>query len=306
MYPKLALIALCSFAICALCLGGAFALGGNAVGDAVFNFDGFGLPRCDITGNESGPGTRSLPWNGNGDSVSIALPANTHYQAGSGDRMVVTGDPAIISHIRVRDGVVDMDCRDGFRHFGRVEVTLPGRRTFRNFRMLGSGNMQLSGLSQPEAKLSLEGSGNIESQGKVDGLRLEVDGSGTIESQGQTDNLHVGVNGSGKLRLAGLAVKNADVDISGSGKVDIAPQDSLNVDISGSGTIYLRSEPKSIKVDISGSGRIVHPDGAVEDRHERHARAEGGEIGRLAEEAANGRVPDPGAPRVAMIIASRT
>jgi Putative auto-transporter adhesin, head GIN domain len=312
MRTKLAIIALSSFAISAACLGGAFALGGRQLGDANFNFDGFGLPRCEASASPAATAeTRTLPWDGNSDRVAVAFPANTHYQAGSGDQLVVRGDPAIISHVRVHNGTVELDCHDGFMHFGRedrIDVTLPGRRTFRTFEMLGSGDMQLAGLSQQDAKLSLEGSGTIESDGKVDNLSLEIDGSGTIQSKGQSDDLHVEVNGSGKLGLADLAAKNANVDISGSGKVDVAPQDSLHVDISGSGTIYLHSEPKSIQTDISGSGKIIHANGTVEDRRERHARLEGqhervvritdaeigNAVGDVVQEAlANGDAPDP-------------
>jgi hypothetical protein len=314
MRTKLAIIALSSFFISAVCLGGAFALGANHLGDTVFNFGGIGYPRCEVTGSPTATDeTRTLPWNGSGDRVSIALAANTHYQAGSGDNLVVRGDPAIISHVRVHDGVVDLDCRDGFMHWGRderIDITLPGRRTFQKFEMLGSGDMQLNGLSQPEAKVEVSGSGTIETEGKVDKLKLEISGSGTVQSKGQTDDLHVDVNGSGRVQLADLATKDAHVEISGSGKVDVAPQNSLNVDISGSGTIYLHSEPKSLETDISGSGRIIHANGSVEDRHERHARENdpytyrrqlramdkdiGNEIGAMVQQAVTtGREPDP-------------
>lgn len=313
MRTKLAIIALSSFFISAVCLGGAFALGANRLGDVAFNFDGLGYSRCGTTGSPTGTDeTRTLPWDGSGDRVAIALAANTHYQAGSGDQLVVRGDPAIISHIRVHDGVVDLDCRDGFMNWGRqnrIDVTLPGRRTFQKFEMLGSGDMQLNGLSQPDAKIQVAGSGTVETDGKVDRLDLEINGSGTVQSKGQTDDLHVDVNGSGRVRLADLAAKDAHVEISGSGKVDVAPQNSLNVDISGSGIIYLHSEPKSLETDISGSGRIVHANGTVEDRHERHARADeptyrrhiramdkdiGDEIGVVVQEAvATGQEPDP-------------
>jgi hypothetical protein len=134
--------------------------------------------------------------------------------------------------------------------------------------------MQLSGLSQPDAKVALEGSGTVETDGKVGKLSLEIDGSGTVQSKGQTDDLHIEVDGSGKIQSGDLVAKDAHVDISGSGKVDIAPQNSLNVDISGSGTIFLHSEPKSLETDISGSGRIVHANGDVQDRHDRHAELE--------------------------------
>jgi hypothetical protein len=271
MRTKLALIAVSSFAVSAVCLGGAFALGGNQVGDAVFNFDGMGQPRCDMSDSSGATAdTLKLSWDSD-DRVAIAIPATIHYQAGVGDLLVVKGDPALISHIRVHNGTVELDCRDGVfqRHTDRVDITLPGRRTFQKFEMLGSGDMQLSGLSQPDAKIEIAGSGTVETEGKVSRLELEISGSGTVQSKGQTDDLHANVNGSGKMQLADLVAKDAHVDISGSGKVDVAPQNSLNVDISGSGTIYLHSEPRSVETDISGSGRIIHANGAVQDRHAR-------------------------------------
>jgi len=322
MRTKLAVIAVTSFAVSAVCLGGAYALGGGRLGDAVFNIsdigDDVGLSRCNVSGSPAATEqTRNVPWdNGDDDRVAIAIPANVHYQAGVGDQMVVKGDPAIIAHIRVHDGTVDMDCRNGFMFRGsngRVDVTLPGRRTFKKFEMLGSGDMQLNGLSQPEAKVEIAGSGTIETEGKVDKLNLEIDGSGTVQSKGQTDDVHVDINGSGKMLLADLVDKDAHIDISGSGKVEVAPQNALDVDISGSGTIFLHSEPKSIESDFSGSGKIIHPNGTVEDRHQRHAELEkkyrhhadsgddndndeGKEIRAVVQEAvANGRAPDPDA-----------
>ena len=322
MRTKLAIIALTSFAISAACLGGAFALGGRQLGDANFNFGdfggGFGLPRCDIAASPAATAeTRNIPWQDGSDArAAIAIPASTHYQAGSGDQLVVRGDPAIISHVRVHNGVVGLDCSDGFLHWGhdeRIDVTLPGQRTFRKFEMEGSGDMQLSGLSQSDAKIEVAGSGTVETDGNVKNLNLEISGSGTVQSKGQTDNLRVNVNGSGKMQLADLAAKDTHVDISGSGKVDVAPQNSLNVDVSGSGTIILHSEPKSIDTDISGSGKIIHANGTVEDRHERHARLEhrhqlirvtdaeiGNDIGNVVQEAlADGRKPDPNQIRAA-------
>src|ERR1700761_6094330 len=124
MRTKLAIIALSSFAVSAACLGGAFALGGGQLGDATFNFSDFGgdfsLPRCDLSASPTATAqTRSLPWqDGNDARAAIAIPAVTHYQAGNGDQLVVTGDPAIISHVRVHNGIVDMDCR-GSMHWGK-------------------------------------------------------------------------------------------------------------------------------------------------------------------------------------------
>jgi hypothetical protein len=251
------------FAVSAVCLGGAFALGGHAIGNAIFGTDLaslVNLPRCDSMAQPMATASsRSLPWDGNDDRAAVALPANVHYQAGSGDQLVVKGAPDVIAHIRVQNGLVSLDCNGNF-HFGkddRIDVTLPGRRTFKSFALLGTGDVQLSGLSQPEVKLSIAGAGDIQADGKI-------------------DNLKVDVRGSGNLKLGDLAAKNVDVDIKGSGKAEVAPQDSLNVDLAGSGTIYLRSEPKKIETSIHGSGNIVHPDGTRQGGrpYERHARAE--------------------------------
>jgi hypothetical protein len=263
MRTKLAIIAVSGFAVSAACLGGAFALGGHALGNAVFGTDLSGLidlPRCDITAQPVATATsRNLAWDGDGERAAVALPANVHYQAGNGDQLVVKGDPDFIAHIRVHDGLVSLDCNGNF-HLGkseRVDVTLPGRRTFKSFALLGTGNVQLSGLSQPEVKVSIAGAGDLQADGK-------------------TDNLKVDVRGSGNLKLGDLAAKNVDVDIKGSGRAEVAPQDSLNVDLAGSGTIYLRSEPRKIETSIHGSGTIVHPDGTRQGgrSRERHARAD--------------------------------
>jgi len=274
MRTKLAIIAVSGFAVSVVCLGGAFALGGRAIGDAIIGTDLSGLmdlPRCDLSGQPMATATsRSLNWDGNGDRAAIALPANVHYRAGSGDQLIVAGDPNFIAHIRVKDGLVSLDCNGDF-HLGkneRIDVTLPGRRTFKSFALLGTGDVELNGLSQPAVKVSIAGSGDL-------------------RADGRTDSLTVDVRGSGDLKLGDLSAKNVDVDIKGSGKAEVAPQESLNVDLAGSGTIYLRNEPRKIETSIRGSGTIVHPDGTRQGGRgrERHARADDAAIRAVVLEA---------------------
>jgi hypothetical protein len=259
MRSKLAVIAVSGFAVSAICLGGAFALGGSAIGDTILDIGDFGLPRCDVAGPSTAT-SRTLPWDGNGDRAAVAVVANTYYRAGSGDQLVVKGDPRIISHVYVRDGVVGIDCRDGNFHrskAGRIEVTLPGRN-FQTFEELGSGDMHLAGLSQAEAQISLKGSGDITADGKFDHLKILLAGSGDVTATGSAGSLHLDVRGSGDAKLGGLATKNADVDIAGSGDVEIAPRDAVNVDISGegSGGVQAQGTTDNLKVEIHGSGDI--------------------------------------------------
>jgi hypothetical protein len=238
MYTRLAVIAVSGFAVSAICLGGAFALGGSAIGDKILDIGDFGQPRCDTSGPSTAATSRTLRWDGNGDRAAVAVVANTYYRAGSGEQLVVKGDPRIISHIYVRDGVVGIDCRTGgFFHnkAERIEVTLPGRN-FRAFEQLGSGDMRLAELSQPEARISVEGSGSIEANGKIDRLKAVIAGSGNLAVTGNADSLDLTVEGSGDAKLSELVVKNADVIIEGSGDAEIAPQGASHVAITGEGS----------------------------------------------------------------------
>ena len=257
MYAKLGLIALAGFALSAICLGGAFALGGGSAGEGgVFNLGGFGSPVC--TAAPSSASSRTLAWNGDGDRVAIALAADSHYRPTNGDQLVVKGDPRIISHIYVRDGVVGLDCNPGISFFGRrppVEVTLPGRH-FRSFEQRGSGNLELAGLSQPEAQISIEGSGDIQADGKVDRLTLLVAGSGDLTARGAAQSLGLDIRGSGDAKLGELAVKSADVTVEGSGNATIAPRDAARVSIvgNGSGDVEAEGSTGDLKVAMHGSG----------------------------------------------------
>ncbi len=254
MRKKLAIIALSSFALSALCLGGAYALGGRDIANSDFNFAFGERPACPASSSATAT-SRTLPWTDGDSRAAVAVPANAHWQSGSGDALVVKGDPAVISHIRIRDGVVELDCQTRFFRSGasdRIDVTLPGRN-FHSFALMGSGDLNLAGVSQPDVKISLMGSGDIEASGK-------------------TQQLEATMLGSGRLRLGDLTAQDADIHIAGSGDIEAAPQGELHANIAGSGDIELKSEPKQIDTAIHGSGRIRHPDGRSDTmRGERHA-----------------------------------
>jgi len=259
MRTKLAIVAISGFVLSAVSVSVAFAVGGGTLGNADFSFGGFGMPSCGLAGPAAAAASRTLPWNGNGDRVAVALAASAYYHPGNGDQLVIKGDPRLISHVYVRDGVVSIDCNQGGFMFSRpehrIEVTLPGR-PFKTFELLGSGDMKLAGLSQPDAEISLKGSGNITADGKFDRLKVLIAGSGDIAATGSTEDLNLDVEGSGDAKLAGLTAKNADVSIDGSGDVEIAPRDATNVTISdeGSGGVKAEGTTGNLKIEMEGSG----------------------------------------------------
>jgi Putative auto-transporter adhesin, head GIN domain len=241
MRTKLALIALSGFTVAAVCLGGAFALGGKMnIADAITSFGDSDLPRCEALTAQSA--TRSLPWD-NSDTAGVAVPANVHYRRGQGDQLVVTGNSALVPHIEIVDGAVRLNCHIRAPKGVRFDVTLPGRE-FKGFSIAGVGDMTLDGLDQSDLAINVAGAGNIAASGKVESLELHV-------------------AGAGDAKLAQLTVDRVAVHVAGSSNIDVAPRDELEANIVGASTVVLHSEPRSIETHIIGSGRIVHPDGSV-------------------------------------------
>lgn len=108
------------------------------------------------------------------------------------------------------------------------------------------------------SELSISGSGTITATGLTGPeLRVRISGSGTARPAGRAARQQVSISGSGSYQGSDLAGRSADVSISGSGDAWVAVTDSLRARISGSGTLYYRGRPR-ISQQISGSGRLIH------------------------------------------------
>jgi hypothetical protein len=234
MFGKLGLVAILALVIGAVCIAAVFHFGGQALHERGFNFS-FADDCGPLRG---GSATRAFSWNG-GETVNIDLPGNVHYRAGSGTQVQVTGDPALLGHVRVAGGHVRLDCNPHFFWGHRqMDVTLPGR-PFRAFTLAGSGTVTLENIDQPDLRLTLMGAGDLKGSGKA-------------------GNLSTQIMGAGDVRLGALTVQHANVTIMGSGNTEIAPVEDAHITIMGSGDVTLRSEPKSLHTMIMGSGSIVH------------------------------------------------
>lgn len=234
MVHKLAIVAVTGITISAVCLGAGGALEGRDFGR---DFDGFSMfsdrPRCENGGGY--PIDRTLDWDGS-DHASISIPGRATYTPGNDDKLHVSGNPVLVPHVRVRDGRVELDCRNWHDSRNDLAITLPGRE-FKKFSIAGSGNLVLNSLNQDRIKLTIAGSGSIKADGKVENADLNIAGSGDI-NVGQV---------------------NADVvkvHIAGSGNTDIAPTEEADIHIAGSGDVNLHTNPKKLETHIAGSGRI--------------------------------------------------
>jgi hypothetical protein len=240
MTNKFAAIGCTGVVVSAVCLTAAAMIGGQVFRDHGFDFsflNHYG-PSCAVTGTE-GSDSRSLEWSG-GDGVKVSLPANVHYVAGTGEKLVITGNKALVDHVHLRGSRISLDCSGG--DYGPLDITLPGR-FFRSFALLGSGDMDLKNIDQPKLEIVMAGSGNVTASGRTDRVELNMAGSGDAD-------------------LSGLTASRAEVNLAGSGDVDIAARDDLELNVAGSGDVRLHGEPEHIRSHIFGSGEIIHNAGA--------------------------------------------
>ena len=121
----------------------------------------------------------------------------------------------------------------------RLDVTLPGNKTFREFNLKGLTSVDLHDLNQPSLEINLAGKGDVTANGKTDDLKLDLAGHGEIHAKD-------------------LIAKKLEVNIAGHGDVETSPQDSADISIAGHGDVKLYSEPKHVDTSILGSGNIEH------------------------------------------------
>lgn len=169
------------------------------------------------------------------DRLVINLPASVRYQPGDKAEAIISGDPALLDHVRMEGGKLSLDCDPGWIE-SRLDVSLSGP-AIADWKLLGSGNLTLSQINQPL-------------------LRLSIRGSGSVAATGAADTVDLDISGSGAARLKNLTAKSAEIKVRGSGDVQLAAQADADVSISGSGNVELFGRPILRRSEIRGSGRI--------------------------------------------------
>jgi hypothetical protein len=256
MIRNLTIVAVASFVLAVGCFAGAFALGGPKLLENGWNFpadwnieigDDHDRVHAGYRSDNVDTTPRDLVWNG-GDSLQIDVPAEvifTQAAPGAGASVKVIGPKALVDRVTVENGRLSL--RDGngdaVFHISRdseqlsIQVIAPDIRTFT---VNGSGDLHLKSYDQPD-------------------LSLEVNGSGNVEAEGKTKKVDLRVAGSGEVDLRALDTGDAKIALAGSGEAHVAPHGAAEVDVAGSGDVYLTSKPTVLSSNVAGSGE-VHQD----------------------------------------------
>ncbi|WP_117193196.1 GIN domain-containing protein [Rhizobium terrae] len=170
------------------------------------------------------------------DSLTIDLPASVRYRPGDKAEAVVSGDPALLDHVRMEGHRLSLDCDPGW-FASKLAVSVSGP-AITDWTLLGSGDLTLSQIDQPR-------------------LRLSIRGSGSVAASGASDTVDVEISGSGAARLKELTAKSAQIKIRGSGDAQMTALTDADVSIFGSGNVDLSGHPILRRSEIRGSGRIM-------------------------------------------------
>jgi hypothetical protein len=234
MVHRFAVIAIIGLTASAVCMGAAATMGGGSLGDAM-DFSMFdGSARCEAaTGGAAA--SRDLDWDGS-THAGLAIHAVANYAPGGSDKVHATGDPQILAHLRVRNGMIELDCHGWRDRETDVTITLPGR-AFEKFILTGTGKMNLDRLNQDTLKIQMAGVGSIKANGKVNDLAIDM-------------------AGVGKADFAQVTGRKATVKMAGVNKADIAPTDDADIEIAGPSEVTLHSNPPHLDTKIFGPGRV--------------------------------------------------
>jgi hypothetical protein len=232
MVQKLTVIAIIGLAASAICMGAAAAIGGGSFGDGLDVFMDGDRDHCQRVSATAT--SRDLDWDGS-DKVQVVVYSDVRYAPGTDNRLHASGDPQVLAHLRIHDGIIDLDCR-GWRDRDKINLTLPGRE-FRKFGIAGRSDLTLERMNQASVK-------------------FEVAGTGTITADGRVDDLDIKMAGVGNGDFRKVANRSARVQMAGIGEADIAPSDSARIEIAGLSTVNLYSNPKELDTRIAGPGRL--------------------------------------------------
>lgn len=120
----------------------------------------------------------------------------------------------------------------------------------------GSGIIKTGSFLSDDFRVTLSGSGDIDTQISSETLKADVSGSGSIFIEGDTFESEFVISGSGKIKSYDLEQNVCQATISGSGDMYVNVSEAIDAHISGSGRVYYINYPV-VHTSISGSGGVV-------------------------------------------------
>ena len=201
-------------------------------------------------------GTCMRQWPGDGYVTGSGNLVRQARAAGTFNRITADG-PA---HLQIAIGPrpsIEVEADDNIVGFittdsrgGRLKIGAEG-----SFCMARAPKLRITVPSL--AAIDMRASGDAEVTGLNGGnLDVTITGSSDVMTSGRLDRLGVTINGSGDVDLNSLQARFVDATVNGSGEVDLGTSHLVSATVNGSGTIYYSGNPEFVDQAVRGSGRI--------------------------------------------------
>lgn len=175
----------------------------------------------------------------------------------------IEGEENLLEYIetKVENDVLVIKFRKNINvsHRKKITVYVPLTKLSR-LSLSGSGNISGSGDFGNDGKTEfrVSGSGDIDvAFDRIRSSEVSISGSGKIILQGKGDEVDVHISGSGNARCENLVANDVKVSISGSGNSRVHSDKSLDVKISGSGDVQYKGNATDVVKHIGGSGTVT-------------------------------------------------
>lgn len=188
-----------------------------------------------------------------GDFVVTVMPGNSYS-------VEITAESNLLPYISTNVDGKTLKIRTtgihSLRQSEQIEIfiTTPA---LKGLALSGSGLIKTGSFISDDFRITLSGSGDIDTQISTETLKANVSGSGNIFVEGDTFDSEFVISGSGKIKSYDLEQDICNAVISGSGDMYVNVSKSLDARISGSGRINYINYPV-VYSNVSGSGKVVN------------------------------------------------
>jgi hypothetical protein len=172
------------------------------------------------------------------DTVELCIAGDAYITIGKPTPLQIAADdnllPLIKTEVRERRLVISTEYKFKTQHLPKIKIT---------------------GVNNESLALNVNGSGDLDFEGKTATLAANVTGSGDMKLTGKAEQLTASVAGSGDIHGFDLIAASAAVTVKGSGDARVNVAKSLDVQILGSGDVYYKGNP-TVCQQIAGSGDV--------------------------------------------------
>lgn len=291
MLRVLTIVAVASFVLCVVCLSGAAALGGRDLAAKGWRFGNYDVNINEANGDVSilpakgaqgsltikgdggetyvGPWggpveTREYAWSGAGQ-IDVGMPADVTYTQGTAPKITVTGPKTALDRFVADGGDLRLRGWSAANTFHGVSIDSEQSGDSRSPRLkletINGDNrpprLKIEIVAPGVTRFELSGSETLAIENyNQDRLDLEFSGASKVTAKGSARLVSLDLSGASNADLSGVALQEAEVEMTGATRATIAPKTKADLELSGAARIVLLTNPADLRQDISGAAVV--------------------------------------------------